>query len=276
MKKIIIAAACALIGFSAFALDVFMCAPIQGVVSSFTSKEYTVYQEFGEYFRRLQGRQEHVLNSDGFEVELTEYTARDVEMGKMKRTYDAVGNILSESYYDADAKLMWREVTSYNGDKKTDSCDYNSEGEMKSKVIYKYDGENLADESFYNAKGALTWKIIYKYDENNRLVKKSMYSANGYLDEEESYTYLENGKMDTIVYIDAYQNTVSREVFRYGTNDQLLEVISYDGDNVVTKRTQFKFDKVGNVIRVSEYEVAQKFGTTVNELVAQTDYSYKY
>ena len=251
MKKIIIAAACAVIGFSAFALDVFMCAPIQGVVSSFTSKEYTVYQEFGEYFRRLQGRQEHVLNSDGFEVELTEYTARDVEMGKMKRTYDSVGNILTQSYYDADAKLMWREVTSYNGDKKTDSCDYNSEGEMKSKVIYKY-------------------------DENSRLVTKSMYSANGSLDEEESYTYLENGKIDTIVHIDAYQSTVSREVFRYGANDQLVEVINYNDGNVVTKRTQFKFDKVGNVIRVSEYNVSQKFGTTVNELVSQTDYSYKY
>lgn len=276
MKKILIAAAAVALSFSAFALDVSTCAPIQGNVESYSVKEYSVYTEFGEYFRRLQGRQDYTLNADGLPTEVTEYTARDVAMGKVKTTYDAKGNELTKYYYDADQKMVWREITSYKNDLKCDSSEYNANGDLTSKVIYKFDGDNLVDESYYDAKGALVWKIIYKYNDAGLVCSKAMYSSNGDLDEEETYKYLDNGKLDVIGHIDAFEKTVSQEVFRYNASGVLVEVINYNAANIVDKRTQFKFDATGNVTRVSEYAVSQKFGSTVNELLSQKDYSYNY
>ncbi len=65
-------------------------------------------------------------------------------------------------------------------------------------------------------------------------------------------------------------------IFRYGTNGALNEITTYNSDKQVIKRTLLKYDAKGNVNKVSEYDVAEKFGTTVNELVAMSEYAFEY
>ena len=65
-------------------------------------------------------------------------------------------------------------------------------------------------------------------------------------------------------------------VFRYASNGSLSEITTYDSNKQVTKRTLIKYDAKGNANKVSEYAVAEKFGTTVNELTAMSEYSFEY
>ena len=65
-------------------------------------------------------------------------------------------------------------------------------------------------------------------------------------------------------------------MFRYGTNGSLTEITTYDANKQVIKRTLIKYDAKGNVNKVSEYDVAEKFGSTTNELVAMSEYTFEY
>ena len=49
---------------------------------------------------------------------------------------------------------------------------------------------------------------------------------------------------------------------------------SNENDEIIY-RVIVKYDSIGNVAKVSEYEIAQKFGTTVNDLVSVTEYTYQ-
>ena len=56
----------------------------------------------------------------------------------------------------------------------------------------------------------------------------------------------------------------------------LSEIQIYATDTDIIERDIFKNDAEGNPVRVSVYSIAEKFGSTANELVSITDYSYKY
>ena len=90
------------------------------------------------------------------------------------------------------------------------------------------------------------------------------------------YSYTETGAIDTIAKTDAYAGKETQLVFRYGSNGVLNEITTYDSSKQVLKRTLLKYDEKGNVNKVSEYDVAEKFGTTVNELTAMSEYTFDY
>ena len=71
------------------------------------------------------------------------------------------------------------------------------------------------------------------------------------------------------------KETSEKKIFRYAANGTLSEITTYDNTKQVTNRIIIKYDAGGNVSKVSEYNIAQKFGTTVNELVSMSEYSYQ-
>ena len=76
--------------------------------------------------------------------------------------------------------------------------------------------------------------------------------------------------------LDAFAGKQTSLVFRYGANGALNEITTYNSDKQVIKRTLIKYDAKGNVNKVSEYDVAEKFGTTTNELTAMSEYTFEY
>ena len=44
----------------------------------------------------------------------------------------------------------------------------------------------------------------------------------------------------------------------------------------VKNRLVIKHDSIGNVVKMSEYYIADKFGTTLNELISMTEFVYEY
>ena len=275
MKKILTLVAVAAMSFSLFGLDIFNYVQINGNVKNYTQIDYDIGSKFGNYTRTPVLKTITMLDNSGRAVEMTELSARDAILNKTTSKYDVYGNLIEQTCYDADSKLLWRDVVTYNNGQKADSSEYDKNGSLRSKIIYAYAEGKLSEETGYDGDGALIWKIIYKYNPAGKIADTFEYSADGSLETQETYTYLDDGKIESLVTFNAFTGETTRKVFRYAANATLSEITTYDEAKQVTNRLIIKYDAGGNVSKVSEYNVAQKFGTTVNELIEMSEYSYQ-
>ena len=276
MKKLLAMALAAEFAVSLFAADIFTYAPLTGKIKSFTETEFSIASKFGNYFRTPSAKYLHILNENNKEVELDEMTPRDVVINKNVSVYNADGTLSGQTYENANGELICKSVIAYKDGLKVDLSEYDAKENLKDRTIYTYENNLLVDETSYTSEGALVWKTIYKYNTSGKIETVCDYSSDGKLSEQKNYTYNETGALDTITYYDSFMGTQTQEVFRYGTNNVLNEITTYDNTKRVTKRVLLKYDTTGNINKVSEYEVAEKFGTTVNELVAMSEYVYEY
>lgn len=276
MKKIFALVMSAGLSLSLFAADIFTYAPINGNIKSYTETQYSIASKFGNYFRTPSAKITHEYDAKGLSVASTEYTPRDVVLNKITSKYDNSGKLIEEICSNADGEEIWKQITTYKDGLKIDVSEYDAKGNLKDKTIYTYDNGKLVDETSYDGEGALVWKIIYKYNAAGRVEFVSDYSSDGKLNEQSIYAYTDTGAIESISTFVAFTGKQSQKVFRYGSNGTLNEITTYDNTKQVTKRVLLKYDTNENVIKVSEYDVAEKFGTTVNELVAMSEYVYEY
>ena len=276
MKKLLAFTIAAGLTLSLFAADVFKYAPVTGNVKSYTETDFSIATRFGTLYRTPSSKIMHVFDSNGKEISSSELTPKDAVINTITAKYDTAGNLVEQLCTSADGEVVWKSTNAYKSGLKVDASEYDRKGNLRARTIYTYDNNLLVDESSYDGEGALIWKTIYKYDENGRAVSVNEYNPDGSLSEKIEYNYTESGAIDSIGQFDAFAGKQTSLVFRYGANGSLNEITTYDSDKQVIKRTLLKYDAKGNVNKVSEYDVAEKFGTTVNELVAMSEYSYEY
>ena len=276
MKKLLALTLTASLSLSLFAADIFKYVPITGSVKTYTETEFSIASRFGTLYRTPSTKLLHVLDSNGKETTSSELTPKDAVINTISSTYDTAGNLVEQLCTSADGEVVWKNTFAYKNGLKVDASEYDRKGALRARTIYTYEGNLLTDESSYDGDGALIWKTIYKYDENNRIASINEYNPDGTLSEQLSYSYTDSGAIDAISTLDPYKQTQTSRVFRYGTNGALNEITTYDSSKQVTKRTLLKYDAKGNVNKVSEYDVAEKFGTTVNDLVAMSEFSFEY
>ena len=276
MKKLLAFALTAGLSLSLFAADIFKYAPITGNVKAYTETDFTIATRFGTLYRTPSSKIMHIFDSNGKETTSSELTPKDAVINTISTTYDTAGNLVEQLCTSADGEVVWKNTYAYKNGLKVDASEYDRKGNLRARTIYTYENNLLADESSYDGQGALIWKTIYKYDDNNRIASVNEYNPDGSLGEKLEYNYTDSGAIDTIAKYDAFAGTQSSMVFRYATNGSLSEITTYDANKQVTKRTLIKYDAKGNANKVSEYSVAEKFGTTVNELTAMSEYTFEY
>ncbi len=275
MKKILALVFAASFSLSCFAADLFVYTPIKGNVKNYTQTDFSIASKFGSYYRTPNIKIIHVFDNTGKEVESTELSPHDAILDKIASSYDSYGNMTEQVCSDADGNLIWKNIISYKNGKKDNCSEYDAKGNLKGKSIYTYDGDKLIDETGYDGNGALIWKTIYKYDDNGRVSTIDEYSSDGTLSTEETYTYTEIGTIESVTTYDSFSDKTSQQVFRY-TDGLLTEITSYAKNKEVTNRIIYKYDGKGNPVKVSEYNIANKFGTTVNELMFMSEVVYNY
>lgn len=276
MKKLLTFTLTAALSLSLFAADIFTYAPINGNVKSYTETQYSIASKFGNYFRTPSSKITHEFDGNGKEKSSTEFSPRDAVMNKIASKYDSNGKLAEQICTNADNEIVWKMTTSYKDGLKVDVSEYDAKGLLKDRTIFMYEDGKLVDETSYDGEGALVWKTIYKYNAAGKTEFVYEYNNDGSLNEQKTYTYTDAGLVDSITTYDAFSGKQSQEIFRYGTNNVLNEITTYNNAKLVTKRVLIKYDSNGNVIKVSDYDVAEKFGTTVNELVAMSEYVYEY
>ena len=276
MKKLLAFALTAGLSLSLFAADIFKYAPITGNVKAYTETDFTIATRFGTLYRTPSSKIMHIFDSNGKETTSSELTPKDAVINTISTTYDTAGNLVEQLCTSADGEVVWKNTYAYKNGLKVDASEYDRKGNLRARTIYTYENNLLTGESSYDGEGALIWKTIYKYDDNNRIASVNEYNPDGSLGEKLEYNYTDSGAIDTIAKYDAFAGTQSSMVFRYATNGSLSEITTYDANKQVTKRTLIKYDAKGNANKVSEYSVAEKFGTTVNELTAMSEYTFEY
>lgn len=276
MKKMLSILLTAGLSVSLFAADIFTYAPVKGVIKSYTETEYSIASKFGNYFRTPSAKITHSFDAKGKEISSIEYTPRDVVLNKISSKYDSNGNVTEQTCTNADNEIIWKMTTSYKDNLKQDISEFDAKNNLKDKTIFLYDGNKLIDETSYDGDGALMWKTLYKYNANGKVETVSQYNYTGSLSEQEIYAYTENGSIESIVHYDAFTGIQTQKIFRYNTEGLLTEITTYNNTKQVIKRMLIKYDDQGNVVKVSDYDVAEKFGTTVNELIAMSEYVYNY
>lgn len=277
MKKLLCTALSMCFGFSLFAYDATaFLAPATGV-KSYTKTDYTVASKFGEYFRTPNAKYLHKFNNYGQEVENSELTVDGKLVDKITYEYDSNGRITSQSGFDDSENILWKIVNTYDKNGlKVDESEYDAKGNLYSKSIYKYTGTNCTEEIFYNGNGALIWKNTYAYDDKGNCILMNSYYASGELESKKTYKYNDQNKVQEIVYFDDSEVVNKKELYRYDAKGALTEIATYSPDNVLYLRQFYKYDAKGNVTKITTYSIAKKFGTTVNELVGMSDFTYQY
>ena len=276
MKKLLSLAFVASFAISLFAVDIFEFVPLKENPKNYTKIEYSIASKFGNYFRTPKVKYLHVFNDEGKEIESSELTPRDIVQNTISSVYNDNGDLIEQNYLNADGELISKTTITYQDGFKSDLSEFDKDDNLKEKVIYTYDKGLLIDESSYDGEGALFWKTIYTYNAAGKIENIYDYNADGSLNTQKKFSYNENGDVNTIDIYDSFSAKTTQEVFRYASNNTISEITTYDSDKRVITRVILKYDEKNNITKVSEYNVAQKFGTTVNELVAMSDYSYEY
>lgn len=277
MKKVLISALVFAAGFLAFAFDDSPFMKPNGAPKSYTQTEFTISTKFGDYFRTPAVKYKHTFNEAGLEIESAEYSVAGQLASKIVYEYGPDKQIASQSCYDGEGNLFWKvsAVFDKNG-KRIEENEYDSKGALLGKTIYKYDGPDSIDETYYNSRGDLIWKNTYKYNSEQKLVENCSYFSNGTLDIKKIFVYSTDGKLAEINSYNQLNEQIAREVNIYNAEGLLTEYAVYGSDGKRRSRIFYKYDDKKNVIKQTTYNIAQKFGNTVNEMVGQSDFEYDY
>lgn len=277
MKKVLLSAIFIACGIFAFAFDDSPFMTPNGSPKSYTQTEFTITTKFGDYFRTPATKYKHTFNDDGLEIESAEYSPTGQLIDKIIYEYTSDKQIASQSCYDAGGNILWKvsSVFDKNG-KKTEENEYDAKGTMLGKTIYKYENENSVDETYYNSRGDLIWKNTYLYNTEKKLVETCAYFSNGALDVKKVYVYNTDGTLSEINSYNQLNEQVAREANIYNSDGLLVEHAVYGSDGKRRSRIFYKYDSMRNVAKQTTYNIAQKFGSTVNEMVGQSDFEYEY
>lgn len=277
MKKFIFAASLTALAASIFAFDDVLAIKTVGSVADYTKTTYTISEKFGDYYRSPKAKFVHTFDASGKQVESKELTSKDSLVDRLLYLYDSAGRVASVTCSDQDGKIMWKTIYAYdeNGNK-IDESQYNANDNLVNRSIFKYTEGKQVEEAFYNADGVLLGKFITKNDEKGRAAESAQYNEDGALEEKQILSYNDAGRLCEIDFSDASGRTVKKTVYRFDASYSITEEQTYNSENILSERIIFKYDTYGNVTKATTYKVAEKFGTTVNELAAIVEYTYNY
>jgi hypothetical protein len=274
MKKIVSIMLASTLALSTFAFDTEEFTPV-GNVSSYTKTEYSVTTKFGDYFRMVNAKYVHVYDGSGLEIETSTYNSKDALVDKVTYTYDTSRNLTSCVCSDSAGNTVVKTTLEYYADGKIKAeSEYDANGNITGKIIYKYEGQKTT-ESYYDSEGALISSNIATVNADNKPVEKYCYYGDGKLEKRIVYTYLENGKISFTETFDNTDKKIRKEQWRYDVNGGIAEIQATDAAGTLVQRDIYKCDAKGNPLKINMYTVAEKFGSTVNELQSITEYAYK-
>ncbi len=276
MKKVFCALALSS-AFLAFALDDSPFMNLNGSPKSYTQTAFNITTKFGEYFRSPATRYKHTFNEEGLEIESAENSVSGQLVERVVYEYTADKQIASQTCFDSDGNVLWKisSVFDKNG-KKTEENEWDAKGVLLGKSIFKYEGPDSVDETYYNSNGDLIWKNASKYNSEKKLVESCSYFSNGTLDVKKIYVYTPSGTISEINSYNELNQQIAREAYVYNADGLLVERAVYGADGKRQTRIFYKYDDKKNVTKQTTYNIAQKFGSTVNEIVGQSDFEYEY
>ncbi len=273
MKKTLFILTAAILSVQAFAFETDASVKPAGSAKEYTKTVYQITEKFGDYYRSPRAKFVHIFDATGREIEASELTSKDSLVDRIVYKYDGK-NLIETVCTDADGKVAWKITRTYDANgNKVDESEFNASDTLVNKTIWKINGKQI-EESYYNADGSLLSKIITKNDDQNRVAEVAQYLASGTLEEKSVYNYNDAGRLSEVAYSNGNGIQTKKVVYRFDASYQITEEQTYNNENKLVVRVIYKYDGNGNIIKTTTYNVAEKFGTTVNELAGISEYEY--
>ena len=80
-----------------------------------------------------------------------------------------------------------------------------------------------------------------------------------------------NEKVSVITSTDAEKKIVEKAIFKYDVNGKISEIQKVNKDGSIFNREIYKNNDSGMPVKISVYNVAEKFGAIANELASQVE-----
>ena len=165
--------------------------------------------------------------------------------------------------YFRTPKVKYLHVFDEEG-KETESSELTPRDVVQNTISSVYDDNgNLIEQKFVNADGELIWKTTFSYKDGFK-ADLSEFDKDDNLKEKVIYTYDKGLLIDESSY-DGEGALFWKTIYAYNAAGKIETIYDYNADGTLNAQK-----------KLSEYNVAQKFCTTVNELTAMSDYSYEY
>ena len=265
MKKLLTAAVVGVMAGFAFALEFEQ--PFDAS-SNYTVTNYEVSTKFGSTYRTPSSKEIYTF-ADGNLASAAEYTARDSLVETITYEYDENRRLTSAVKTDKDGKLLGKKTFGYEKDGRLKEivC-FNENSELSGKVINKYSA-GKTEISYYDGEGALLNRDIEKF-EGSKKIAVERYFADGSLKVKEEIEY-KNEKVSAITSTDAEKKIVEKAIFKYDVNGKISEIQKVNKDGSIFNREIYKNNDSGMPVKISVYNVAEKFGAIANELASQVE-----
>ena len=95
------------------------------------------------------------------------------------------------------------------------------------------------------------------------------------MDQKQKYTYNDEGRLAEVNSSDGFGKAVKKIQYRFDEKGTVTETAVYDFVTGAEEREFYRYNEDGNLIRTTTYNVANKFDTIVNELIAMSEYVYE-
>jgi len=236
--------------------------------------DYYVFERFGEYESKLQGKVISDYDERKNKIREIYYDKEGKAQSKITYEYNDKGDEIrriTSVIKNNILKIAEERVYRYKYDEKGNKIEkdyYNSGGHLLEKIVYEYDDEgNEARRICYDGYGNKKWRIIFRYDENNNIEEiEEIYRW-----EKTLQKYDKDGSSVKNVFS---SGGLLYEIF-YNPNGKMIEKKQYDPSGKVIRGILCNFDAEGRIVEEVSYRYEEKFGKTQEVPFRKILYEYQ-
>lgn len=184
------------------------------------------------------------------------YDYQNAYEGKSVTRFDAKGNELERTDYNAGDTIIHRVVTGYDslGRKSTVKM-YGPENKPEHLFMYQYNEQGLVShEILMDEKSGMVFDMSYRYDSKKRLVEQMQVLPDKSIAAKTLFEYDRRGNKKTETDFNSEGAQVNKKCWTYYKNGIVKTHTDYRSDNTPYGRFDGKYDKYGNLISASYYE----------------------
>lgn len=229
-------------------------------------------------YGELESKTTYEYDDKGNLKETNEYSSNGDLVEKAIYIFDNEGNPTKCDIYNSDGKLQNKINWIYFGKRTKEYIKYDENGQIELKYEYEYEGEELIETKQYSSKQKVEKVHKFKYDNDGNQIEYAEFNSDGSLEKLETYVYDKNDNLIEKKIYDSKNVLENKHTYKYNSDNELIEHKNDDIDwgtftykyndkgdlyaqenfnlkneNTYDLKKNYKYDKYGNWIEVTEY-----------------------
>ena len=200
-----------------------------------------------------QGTNKMKYNAKGEIIEQSEFDAEGNKTGKTTWKYNSKGTAIESVEYDAEGNKTGKTTWKYNSKGKVlEVVEYDAEGNETGKSTWKYNSKGDIIEAPASEIGGDYGisKITCKYDKRGNRVEFAGYDNSDSLVLKKRWYYSKDGILVLAEKYDSTGSLAKVALYSYDKRGNVAEIQVYNAAGELKKKRSFKYDRMGNVIEM--------------------------